>query len=114
MRCEIALGKPTLRNGCIGVNAAVAEKGPVAANFVHLFRVALGDKHVFFTGGRLCDDAAERIGHEGVAPKFKATFGSAFEARAIDGRDIDAVGDGVRALDGAPSVELGFAVLRLL
>ena len=38
----------------------------------------------------------------------------AFEAHAVHGGDVDAVGDGVRALDGAPGVVLRRAVLRFL
>ena len=55
---------------------------------------------------------AEGIGDEGIAPELDAAVGRAFEADAIDGGDVDAVGDGVGALDGAPGVELRRAVLR--
>ena len=100
----MTLGKPTLRNGCIGVDAAVAEEGPIAAHVVHDFGIALGNEDLFVGGGGLGDDAAKGIGDKGVAPEFEAAFGSAFVARAVDGGDIDTVRDGVGTLHGAPSV----------
>lgn len=114
MRCAIVLGKPTARNGCIRINAAVAEEGPIAAYFIHLFGVAFGNENVFFASGRLRDDAPERISDKGIAPKFEAAFGRAFIAGSIDRGHVDAVGNGVRALHSAPGVELGFTVLRFL
>ena len=57
---------------------------------------------------------AERIGDERSAPEFQAVLGRPFEAHAIHRRHVDAVGDGVGALDGAPGIVLRRAVFRLL
>ena len=46
--------------------------------------------------------AAERVGEERAAPELQAAAGGAFVADAVDGRDVDAVGDRVRPLDGLP------------
>ena len=40
--------------------------------------------------------------------------GGPFVADPVDGRDVDAVGDGVRPLDGLPGTRLGRAELGLL
>ncbi len=93
----------------IGVDAAVAEEGPVAARFFALRGVALDNENFFFVVGGFGEDAAEGIGDERISPEFEtgvAFFRFAFVADAIDDRDVNAVGDGVRALDGAPGVEL--------
>jgi hypothetical protein len=63
---------------------------------------------------RLGQHRAERIGNERAAPEFQAALGRSFVAHAVDGRHVDAVGDRVRALDGAPGVVLGRAELGLL
>jgi hypothetical protein len=56
---------------------------------------------------------AEGVGEEGVAPEFEAGVVRAlFEADAVDGGDVDAVGDAawLRWMR-PPGVELGGAVL---
>ena len=62
---------------------------------------------------RFGEHAAERIADERRAPEFEPAFRRPFEADAIHRRDIDAVGDGVRALHGPPGIVLRRAVLRL-
>ena len=62
------------------------------------------------------DDLAEGIGDERISPEFQSGVAlglAAFEAHAIDDRDINAVGDGVSALNGAPGIELRCAELAL-
>ncbi len=105
----------------VGVDAAVAEEGPVAANLLLQLDVHLGEEDLFLVVAGLGDDAAEGIGDEGAAPEL--------EARAVDcaaadvavswptrltDADVDAVGDGVGALDGEPGVVLRGAPLGLL
>ena len=51
----------------------------------------------------------EGIGDERIAPEFQsgiAFFGLAFESDAIDDRSIDAVGNGMAALNRFPGIEL--------
>ncbi len=61
---------------------------------------------------RLSNDYALGIAEERSAPEFKtvAAFGGSFVADAIDGSDINSIGDGVAALDGAPGIALSLAV----
>ena len=67
------------------------------------------------------DDLPKGIGDERSAPELQAFAGSfvaaniaGLEADAIRHGDINAIGDGVRALNGAPRIVLRLAVLRLL
>ena len=68
--------------------------------------IAFDDQNFFLVGGAFGEDSAKRIGDEGMSPEFEAAFGRALEADAIHGRDKNAVGDGVGALNRAPGVEL--------
>ena len=98
----------------IGVDAAVAKEGPVAAGFFALGGVALDDQNFLFIVGGFGEDAAEGIGDEGVSPELEtgvAFFWFTLVADAIDYGHVNAVGDGVRALDSAPGVELSGAEL---
>ena len=64
---------------------------------------------------RLGEDAAERVGDERVAEELDAVgAGFLLVSHAVRRRDEDAVGDRVRALDGAPRILLRLAELRLL
>ena len=70
---------------------------------------------------RLRDDAAERIGEEAAAPEFEARPAGTIAADvavlvadAIHARDVDAVGDGVGALNGLPGIVLRRAELVFL
>ena len=63
--------------------------------------------------GRLGQDAAKRVSDKRSAPELEpdarrpiAAYVSVFVAYAIDGSDINAVGDGMGSLDGLPSVVL--------
>ncbi len=98
----------------VGVDAAVAQERPVAPDFFHLLRIALDDQNLFLVVRRLGENPAERIADERSAPEFETLVRRPFEADAIYRRDIDAVGDRVRALGGAPGIVLRRAVLSLL
>src|SRR6202007_3409349 len=50
--------------------------------------------------------AAKRIENKQMSPEFETALMRALEADAIHGRHEDSVGDGVRALNRAPGVEL--------
>ncbi len=100
--------------GAVGVDATVAEEGPVAAGFFLECGVDLCDEDFFFVAGGFLEEFAEGVGDEGAAEEFDAVFsaggvGDFFEADAVGGGDEDAVGDGVGALDGFPRAGLGFA-----
>lgn len=84
----------------------------VAPHLLDTPAVAL-DEDLLAIGRGLGHHHAERIGDKAVAPELEAMLGRALEADAIHGGDVDAVGDGVAALHGAPGVELSRTVLRL-
>ena len=99
------------------IHSPVAQEGPVAPHVLLPLEIDLGDQHSFFVVRGLGDDLPERIGDERSAPELQAFAGASLprmsplsKPDAVHG-DIDAVGDGVRALDRAPGVVLGRAVL---
>jgi len=102
---------PAVGDGGVGVDAAVAEEGPVAADFFDAGAVTFDDEDFFGGVAGFGEGDAEGVGDEGVAPEFEALVRGTFEADAIDGGDEDAVGDGVGALDGLPGIDLLGAVL---
>src|SRR5580658_3876187 len=77
-------------------------------------RIAFDDQDLLFRGGGLRDDLYERIGDERRAPELETVLGRAFEADTIYCRDVNAIRDRVRALDGFPGIQLCRAVLRFL
>ena len=116
----------------VGVDAAVAEEGPVLAGDFDEFGVQVGDQDLFFVVAGLGEDAAEGVGDEAATPELDAGCGCVvagavefygggvavggddFEfdvavlvAYAVDGADEDSVGDGVGALGCLPGVVLG-------
>ena len=66
------------------------------------------------TGAALDDGPAAGIGHEAAAPELDPAARVALVAHAVDGADVDAVGNGVAPLDRFPGRLLLGAVLRLL
>src|SRR6058998_1527619 len=109
--------EPAIEDGLIGVDAAIAQEGPVPARFLALCRVAFNDEDFLFVMGSLGDNLTKRIGHKGISPEFQARvaiFGLAFETDAVDDSSVHAVGDGVTTLNRAPGIQLRSAKLRLL
>jgi hypothetical protein len=103
--------EPAFEDWLVGVNAAIAEEGPIAPGFFTERGIAFDDEDGFFVGGSFGENFAEGIGYERVAPEIQAGFGRSFEADAIDGRDVNAIGDGVCAMHCAPGVKLRGAEL---
>src|SRR5947208_630635 len=60
-----------LRDWRVGVNAAVAKKGPVAARVLEQRKIDFSDDELLFFVRGLGDDAAEGIGQEAAAPEFE-------------------------------------------
>ncbi len=58
------LREPAFGNGRVSVYAAISQERPMSANFVHLFRIALRNEHLFFLGRGLHDYASERVTDE--------------------------------------------------
>ena len=105
----------TFRDGLVGIDAAVAEKGPVATRLLDEMRIDFADENLLFVVRGLGNDAAERVGKKRSAPELDALTFSAvaaniavFVADAVDRTDIHSVGNGMGALDGLPG-----AILRL-
>src|SRR5207249_2501655 len=105
---------PSLRQIAVCVNPPIAQERPVAAYIFRPSRVAFGDQYPLILMRSLGDQHTERIADERRPPKFEAGFLWSLVAGAIDGGDIDAVGDGVGALDGLPRGMLGDAELGFL
>ena len=104
--------QPPLQDRRVGVDAAIAQERPAAANFFHAVRIALRHQNLFARSRRFGDDLPKRIGDKRRAPEFQTMIGRPFEADAIHRRDVNAVRDRVRPLNGAPGVQLRRAVLR--
>src|SRR5258705_82884 len=71
-----------IEDGLVGINAAVAEEGPVAAGLFALSGIAFDYEDFLFVVGGFGNDLAERVGDEGIAPKVEARvtfFRFAFE-----------------------------------
>ena len=110
-----------LRDGRVRIDAAVAQKGPVAARVFNQAEVDLADQNLLCVMRGLGDDAAKRIGQKAAAPELEARPGGAIAANvamlvadAVHAGHVDAVGDGVGALDGLPRVVLRCAKLVFL
>jgi len=106
--------QPAIQDRTVGIDAAIAEKRPVAASVFALCGIAFDDKDFFFVVGGFGGDLAEGIGDERISPEFKAGVavgGLTFEADAIDDGDVDAIGDSVSTLNGFPGIELRCAEL---
>src|SRR5439155_22641358 len=98
----------------VGVDAAVAEEGPVAPYLLLVGEVALDDEHLLGAArGRLQHDA-EGITRERRAPELEPAVGWALVPDAVHGRHVDAVGDRVRALHRLPGRDLRLAMRGLL
>ena len=78
MLSEVAAG-----DAAVGVDAAVAQEGPVAAGVFEQGAVDFGDEDFFAVVRGLRDDAAEGVGDEGAAPELEACAFGAFEGDAV-------------------------------
>ena len=84
-------------------------------------QVHFAEQNFFFVVGSLGDYAAEGVAEERTSPKFQAFAGSGIaanipglEAHAVNYPDIYAIGNRVRALNGAPGIVLSLAKVGLL
>src|SRR5690349_18125815 len=95
----------------VGVDAAVAEEGPMGAGHVHFVEIARDDERFLFVDAGFSEDSARGIGDEALAPEFDAVAADGlFKTDAIGHRDEAAVRDGMTALDHFPGAVLVFAV----
>src|SRR5579883_3317369 len=113
-RAGTRLPEIPLEDRLVRVDPPIAEEGPVATRILDHRRVTPGDQHLR-VGPRVGDDPAEGVAHEGVPEELEPIRPRLRLVTDAVGRgDIDAVGDRVTALDGAPRLDLGGPVLRLL
>ena len=105
----------------IGVDATVAQEGPVAANVFQCFQIHIADENLLAVVRGFGEHSAEGIAEERSAPELESLAGgrlaanvAGFEADSVHDRDVDSVGNRVRALDGAPGIVLSDAKLGLL
>src|SRR5882672_7584258 len=111
----------TIGDGGVGVDAAVAEEWPVAADVFEGLQVDVAHEDFFAVVRGFGQDAAKGIAEEGCAPEFESLAGgglaadvAGFEADAIHDCYVDTVGDSVGALNGPPGIVLGYAELGFL
>src|SRR6266404_2688063 len=107
--------QPTIQDWRVRVDAAVAQKRPIAARVFAFRGIALNDENFFFVVRGFGENLPEGIGDKGIAPELQpriAFLRLAFKSHAIDDRSVDAVGDGMAALDRFPGIELCGAELR--
>jgi hypothetical protein len=66
----------TIGDRGVGVDSAVAEEGPVAADVLEGLQVDVADQNFFAVVRGFDEDSAEGIAEEGCAPKFESVAGS--------------------------------------
>src|ERR1700722_11851628 len=99
----------------VGVNAAVAEEGPVGAGDIHLGEVHWDDEDFLLFDAGPAKNLAGGAGNKALPPEFEAVAADGFfQANAVGDGDVAAVGDGVAALDEFPGGMLVLAVFGLL
>src|ERR1700730_1521234 len=106
------IAEPAIENGAVGVDTAVAEERPIAAGVFASRGIALDDQNFLLVVWSFGNHLSKRVGDERISPEFEtgiAVLGLAFVANAIYHCDVNAVGDSVSALDGAPRIKLGGA-----
>src|SRR5579871_55743 len=108
-------------NGGVAVDTAIAQERPVATDVFQRLQVDVADEDFLAIMRALGQNTAEGVAEKRSSPEFESLPGRRFSADvpslksyAIDDGDIDSVGDGVRALDRAPGVVLGYAELGFL
>jgi len=99
------ISAPALGKGGVGIDAAVAEKRPDAAEILDRLEIEVVVEDFLVFGGGLGDQFAVGICDERAAPELGVVLG----AGAVDGGEVAAVGDGVAALHGFPCAVLGRA-----
>src|SRR6202042_3356661 len=103
----------TGRNRRVSFNAPVTQKGPIAARILDGLQIDFLDQDGFAVMRRLGQNAAKGVSDKRAAPELEpdagdavAAYVSIFVADAVDGSDIDTVGDRMGALNGLPRVIL--------
>jgi hypothetical protein len=93
-----SFAEPAIENRWVGVNSAIAQKGPIAASVFAFCRIAFNNENFFLFAAGLRDDLAERIGDKRISPEFDAGIargGISFITDAIDDGHESSIGYGV-------------------
>src|SRR6266478_9878891 len=108
-------------DGSVGVDAAIAQEGPIAANLFQMAQVNLAKQDFFFVMRCFCQHSTERIAEERSSPELESLAGSriaadvaGLKAHSVHDTDIHPIGNRMRALNGAPGIVLCNAKLGLL
>src|SRR4030095_7208509 len=94
----------------VGIDATIAEKGPVLSCLINLREIAIDHENLFLLGRCFGDYAPERISDERLSPEVEL----AFAANAIDDHHKDSIRNSVSALDRFPCGMLGQVDFRFL
>ena len=91
-----------VRNWCVAVDPAVAQKWPIAADLLQGAKINFSGQNLFFIVRAFGDHTTEGIAEERTAPEFEPSSGSGVAANvagfvpyAIDYSNIYTVCDGV-------------------
>lgn len=68
----LPLVEEALCDAFVGVNAAVAQEGPVLTGDLDQLGIEVGDEDLFLVVAGLGDDAAEGVGDEAASPELEA------------------------------------------
>ena len=108
-------------DGGIAIDAAVAQKRPVAPDILQVPQVHFTYEDFFFVVRSFGENATKRIAQERSSPEFQpfaggriATNIAGLKTNTIHHADVHSVRDGVRTLDGAPGIVLRDPELGLL
>src|SRR5713226_6935762 len=96
-------------DGSVGVDAAIAQEGPIAANLFQVAQVNFAEQDFFFVMRCVCQHSPERIAEERSSPELEslawcriAADVARLESDAVHNTDVHPVGNSMRALNGAP------------
>src|SRR5436309_14152731 len=67
-------------DGSVGVDAAIAEEGPIAANLFQMAQVNFADQDFLFVMRCFCQNSTERIAEERSSPELESLAGSRIAA----------------------------------
>src|SRR5262249_31822637 len=104
--------EPSIEDWSVGVNAAVAQEGPVLGGFFGTPPGAIDDGRFFFFAGGFWRNLPGGNGVKGRSPEFDSGIGRAFVTDAIHCGNVDPVRDRVGTLNRLPGIELRSAILR--
>ncbi len=115
LRTVTSASSSTLQDGRVGVDAAVPQERPVAAESSSIRDGSHSTIRISsLSRGGFREHLAKWITDERVAPEFETALRRAFVAHSIHRSDEHSVGDRVGALNGAPRIELRYAEFPLL